>query len=57
MKTCPDCGERVFKLGCVNCDEELYIEEQWRLNELWPSESYVNDDEVNFQATGEDEAS
>lgn len=28
MKTCPDCGERVYKLGCVNCDEAAYIEQQ-----------------------------
>ena len=28
MKTCPDCGERVYKLGCVNCNEAAYIAEQ-----------------------------
>lgn len=28
MKTCPDCGERVYSLGCVNCNEAAYIEEQ-----------------------------
>ena len=28
MKTCPDCGERVYSLGCVNCDEAAYIEAQ-----------------------------
>jgi hypothetical protein len=28
MKTCPNCGCRVYKLGCVNCDEEAYIAEQ-----------------------------
>jgi hypothetical protein len=28
MKTCPECGERVYKLGCVNCDEDAYIAEQ-----------------------------
>jgi len=21
METCPDCGSRVYKLGCVNCNE------------------------------------
>ena len=26
MKTCPDCGERVYSLGCVNCNEADYIE-------------------------------
>lgn len=35
MKTCPDCGERVYNLGCVNCNEEAYIEEQVRLDERW----------------------
>jgi hypothetical protein len=28
MKTCPDCGERVYNLGCVNCNEAAYIDEQ-----------------------------
>ena len=28
MNTCPDCGSRVYKLGCVNCNEAAYIEEQ-----------------------------
>lgn len=33
MKTCENCGCRVYSLGCVNCDEEAYIEEQkWRTN-------------------------
>lgn len=26
MKTCDNCGSKVFRLGCVNCDEETYIE-------------------------------
>lgn len=34
MKTCPDCGERVYKLGCVNCNEAAYIAEQEALNAL-----------------------
>lgn len=38
MKTCPDCGERVYNLGCVNCNEIAYIEEQERLNDLWGSD-------------------
>ena len=33
-KTCPDCGERVYNLGCVNCNEAAYIEEQERLTQL-----------------------
>lgn len=28
MKTCPDCGERVYSLGCVNCEEKAYIDQQ-----------------------------
>lgn len=28
MHTCPDCGERVYNLGCVNCNEQAYIDEQ-----------------------------
>lgn len=32
-KTCPDCGSRVFNLGCVNCNEEDYIEEQKHFDE------------------------
>jgi hypothetical protein len=26
MKTCEDCGERVYSLGCTNCNEVAYIE-------------------------------
>jgi len=33
MKTCENCGERVYRLGCVNCDEPAYIEEQDRLTD------------------------
>ncbi len=28
MKNCENCGCRVHNLGCVNCDEIAYIEEQ-----------------------------
>ncbi len=38
MKTCPDCGSRVYKLGCVNCDEDAYIAEQEMLTEAQDSE-------------------
>lgn len=38
MKTCPDCGERVYNLGCVNCNEPAYIEEQERLTDSYGSE-------------------
>lgn len=27
-KTCEDCGERIYNLGCVNCNEAAYIAEQ-----------------------------
>lgn len=32
MKTCENCGCRVYKLGCVNCNESAYIEQQDELN-------------------------
>lgn len=34
MRTCEDCGSRVYNLGCVNCNEEAYIAEQERLTNL-----------------------
>jgi hypothetical protein len=34
MKTCPECGCRVYSLGCTNCNETAYIEEQETLTEL-----------------------
>lgn len=40
MKTCPDCGCRVYKLGCVNCNEAAYIEEQIQLIGL---EEWIDD--------------
>ncbi len=39
MKTCENCGSKVFRLGCVNCDEENYIEEQRQLTALEYPES------------------
>lgn len=33
MKTCENCGERVYKLGCVNCNEAAYIADQVELDE------------------------
>lgn len=38
MRTCPDCGERVYNLGCVNCNEVAYIEEQERMTDLYGSD-------------------
>ncbi len=34
MKTCEDCGCKVYNIGCVNCNEENYISEQSRLDSL-----------------------
>lgn len=34
MKTCENCGERVYSLGCSNCDEPNYIAEQVRLTPI-----------------------
>jgi len=35
MKTCPDCGCRVYKYGCVNCNETAYIDEQVMLTQQY----------------------
>lgn len=45
MKTCPDCGERVYNLGCVNCNESAYIDEQERLTDL------IEGDDENYDPT------
>jgi predicted ATP-dependent serine protease len=29
MKTCENCGERVYSGRCTNCHEELYILDQY----------------------------
>lgn len=43
MRTCPDCGERVYNLGCVNCNEDAYIEEQIRLTDRdYPDEEVAD---------------
>lgn len=40
MRTCENCGCRVYSNGCVNCNEELYILEQYyEQNMELPSES------------------
>lgn len=38
MRTCPNCGSRVYSLGCVNCDEENYSAEQVALDGPDPRE-------------------
>lgn len=37
-QTCPDCGERVYNLGCTWCNEDAYIEEQEMFTALEMSE-------------------
>ena len=46
MKTCPDCGERVYNVGCVNCNEAAYIQEQREMDAdyISPSERADIDD-------------
>lgn len=57
MKTCPDCGERVYNLGCVNCNKDAYIAEQEMLTELlWPDKpSAANGPERTDEQRGDDE--
>lgn len=31
MKNCENCGSAVYALGCVNCEEQNYIQEQEEL--------------------------
>jgi len=38
MKTCEDCGCKVYNGHCVNCHEETYIAEQ----------NYQNDEPISF---------
>lgn len=33
MKSCPDCGCRVYNGHCVNCHEETYIDYQSQQND------------------------
>lgn len=49
MKTCPDCGSRVYSLGCVNCEEANYIEEQKQLTELQYPQDVNPFDERRFE--------
>lgn len=34
MKTCEDCGCRIYEYGCVNCNEADYIEMQGEYDEV-----------------------
>lgn len=48
MKTCPDCGERIYNLGCVNCNEQDYINEQERLTDMqYPTVRNVHESAVS----------
>lgn len=42
----PDCGERVYSLGCVWCNEEAYIAEQDRLTDLRNASAPALDNEL-----------
>ena len=47
MKTCPDCGSRVYSLGCTWCNEEAYIKEQAHfdaINDSLREKEDANDD-------------
>lgn len=43
MKTCKDCGCAIYNLGCVNCNEVEYIEEQDWLTEVNAQENARHD--------------
>ncbi len=47
MKTCEDCGCRVYSMGCVNCNEEDYIGEQEWLTDQPPE--YATDKVRRFE--------
>lgn len=44
MKTCENCGCRVYNLGCVNCNAAAYIEEQIQLDAFYGLEDEWIDD-------------
>lgn len=42
MKTCEDCGSKIYSGYCVNCNEEHFIEEQYiELGETIPDCIYT----------------
>lgn len=43
MKTCENCGGRVYSNGCVNCNEELYI-----LDQYYEQNMELPDDDTDF---------
>ncbi len=42
MKTCPDCGCRVYEYGCVNCNEQAYIDAQEQVDVPWQDDEELN---------------
>lgn len=42
-KYCENCGEKVFSRGCTNCDEILYIEEQYEELEMQQSKEFQDE--------------
>lgn len=34
VKTCENCGSRVYSLGCTWCNEDAYIEQQQHFDDL-----------------------
>jgi len=42
MKTCENCGERVYRNGCGNCNEAHYIDEQYTDLGLKTPDSILN---------------
>ena len=42
LDNCPDCGCKVFSLGCVNCDEMNYIDEQIVCYCVWGNDGNEN---------------
>ena len=42
MKSCENCGCRVYSDACVNCDEAIYIEKQYDELDMKVPESIAN---------------
>lgn len=50
MKTCEDCGCRVYSGACVNCHEEVYIAEQYEdLGEAVPESIQAKINSFNIE--------
>lgn len=43
MKTCENCGCKVYRLGCENCNEESYIYEQYVDLDIEPIPKSISD--------------